>query len=71
MHSIVKIAVLAAFLGGCSAGPASFTSKKVEQANFANYKTFAFLPTNDTAYTKLISRQNLEPMLARQAVAVL
>ena len=59
------------WLAACSSGPATFSSEKVEQVDFSAYKTFAFLPTKDTAYTKLISRQKMEPMLGRQAVAIL
>ncbi|HEX3768828.1 MAG TPA: DUF4136 domain-containing protein [Puia sp.] len=45
-----------------------YQSEKTPGVDFKNYKTYAWLPTKDTSFTKLASKKNVELALA-QAVS--
>ena len=45
-----------------------YQSEKTPGVNFKNYKTYAWLPTKDTSFTKLADKKNVEFALA-QAVS--
>jgi hypothetical protein len=45
-----------------------YQSEKTPGVDFNNYKTYAWLPTKDTAFTTLASKKTVESALA-QAVA--
>ena len=51
--------------GSCYTPTANiYQSEKTKGVNFKNYKTYAWLHTNDTAYTKLASKQKVESALS-------
>jgi hypothetical protein len=45
-----------------------YKSEKTQGVNFKNYKTYAWLHTNDTAYTKLASKQKVESALSSAVI---
>jgi len=45
-----------------------YENKKTKGVDFSKYKTYAWLPTKDTAYTKLIDKKNLELHLAAAVI---
>src|SRR5580700_6202003 len=45
-----------------------YQSEKTKGVNFKNYKTYAWLHTNDTAYTKLASKQKVESALSSAVI---
>ena len=47
----------------CSSTSDLYKSEKLTENNFGNYKTYAFLPTTDTSYTKMIDRRPFERLL--------
>jgi hypothetical protein len=55
--------------GSCYTPTANlYQSEKTKGVNFKNYKTYAWLHTNDTAYTKLASKQKVESALSAAVV---
>lgn len=55
-------------LHACSPGPQLYNSEKLTDKDFRTYKTFAFSPTTDTAYTVMINKKQLEEDLAQAAI---
>ncbi len=45
-----------------------YQSEKTKGVDFKNYKTYAWLPTRDTAYTKLAEKQKVEAALAAAVI---
>jgi Domain of unknown function (DUF4136) len=45
-----------------------YKNEKTKGVDFSKYKTYAWLPTKDTAYTKLINKKNLELNLAAAVI---
>src|ERR1041385_5781867 len=68
---IVTTSLLVLFLWGCSSTSDLYKSEKLSNNSFTNYKTYAFMPTNDTAYTKIVDRKPFEKMLATAVKAQL
>jgi len=60
---IVVPVFCAVLIYSCSSTSDLYKSEKLSDNNFKNYKTYAFMPTNDTAYTKMIDRKPFERML--------
>ncbi|MBN9296445.1 MAG: DUF4136 domain-containing protein [Filimonas sp.] len=56
--------LIALFAMACSHAPKIFTSETTPSVNFSQYKTYAFIPTTDTGFTKLINRKAFERELA-------
>jgi Domain of unknown function (DUF4136) len=55
--------------GSCYTPTANlYQSEKTKGVNFKNYKTYAWLHTNDTAYTKLASKQKVESALSAAVI---
>jgi Domain of unknown function (DUF4136) len=67
LYSLLLILLLAA----CASGPQTFSSEAKNGVDFKKYKTYAFLPTKDTAYAKVIDRKELVASLTEQAFRVL
>lgn len=67
LHNIVTIIFFGFFLAiavwSCSPTSDLYKAEKLSDNNFSNYKAYAFMPTNDTAYTKMIDRKPFEKML--------
>jgi len=56
-------------LGSCYTPTANlYQSEKTKGVDFKNYKTYAWLHTNDTAYTKLASKQKVESALSAAVI---
>lgn len=68
MIRLVQTAVLAIFLAACSKPSVMFSSEKLITDGYANYKTYAFLPTSDTQYAKMVNRAALVPALKEEAM---
>ena len=63
--------LLSLYLVGCSSSAVNYTSEKAMDKGYNVYKTYAFLPTNDTNYSKLLNRQQLVPLLVTEASQIL
>jgi hypothetical protein len=56
-------------IGSCYSPTANlYQSEKTKGVNFKNYKTYAWLHTNDTAYTKLADKQKVESALSAAVI---
>jgi hypothetical protein len=51
-------------IAGCYSSSNVYKAEKTKDVDFKKYKTFAWLPTKDTAYTKFASKKNVENALA-------
>ncbi len=59
--------VFFALIGGlaaCKTSQFTYQSEKTKGVDYSKYKTYAFLPTRDTAFTKLVNKANVERNLA-------
>jgi hypothetical protein len=57
------------FLVSCYSPTANiYQSEKTKGVDFKNYKTYAWLRTKDTAYTKLASKESVESALAAAVI---
>jgi hypothetical protein len=52
----------------CSTTTDLYKSEKLSESSFKNYKTYAFVPTTDTTYTKMISRKQFEQLLGNEVI---
>lgn len=50
----------------CAKKAMVFSSEKMKDVQFDKYKTYAFLPTTDTSYAKLVNRKVLIPLMAAE-----
>ena len=55
----------------CSTTTDLYKAEKLSDNDFRNYKTYAFLPTTDTSYAKMIERRPFEHMLGSEVRAQL
>lgn len=55
-------------LAACNTSNNIYKAEKTKGVDFKNYKTYAWLPTKDTAYTKLVNKQNVERALANEVI---
>jgi hypothetical protein len=55
---------LLVLLYGCYGSNNIYKAEKTKGVEFKKYKTYAFSPTKDTAYTSMVNRKNLEINLA-------
>jgi Domain of unknown function (DUF4136) len=55
---------LALIATGCYSTEYAYQSEKTKGTDFSKYRTYAWLATKDTAYTKLVNKKNVEKMLA-------
>lgn len=68
MVKIFGVLIMAAtLLVSCAKPSVLFSSEKMMDSGYGAYKTYAFLPTTDTMYAKLINRQVLVPALVKEA----
>ncbi len=61
------VVVTAITLTACGSSNMNFSSEKMMDKGYGAYKTYAFLPTTDTNYAKLVNRQQLVPLLVDEA----
>jgi hypothetical protein len=67
---IVVIAVIAVltFVYSCSKPAYIAKTENLSTTGYSNYKTYAFLPTTDTAYTKMFDKKRLEALMSEAAI---
>jgi hypothetical protein len=71
MKLIAGLILLLTITGCASNSAIQFESEEMLESGYSTFKTYAFLPTNDTNYAKLINRQTFVPLLAHTAKAEL
>jgi hypothetical protein len=55
------------FICSCSSShDIQFSQEKMKDVDFKKYKTYAFLPTTDTQYAKLVNRTKLVPLMTTE-----
>jgi len=70
MKKLLAGLILIVALGGCASNTGlQFDSEEMLESGYSTFKTYAFLPTNDTNYAKLINRQTFVPLLVTTAKA--
>ncbi len=67
--SLLLCASMLAFVACFSPTANIYQSEKTPGVDFKNYKTYAWLPTKDTSFTKLASKKTVESALA-QSVSI-
>jgi hypothetical protein len=60
--------IIFAFIAGCKVSNNLYQSEKTKGTDFSKYKTYAWRATKDTAYTKLVSKKNVERALANEVI---
>src|SRR5258708_9860071 len=55
-------------LAACNTSSNLYQSEKTKGVDFKKYKTYAWLATKDTAYTKLANKKNVERALATEVI---
>jgi len=65
------LAAIVTCLCGCYGSSNIYKSEKTKGVDFTKYKTYAWLPTTDTNYTKILNRKSVERNLAVAVVAQL
>jgi len=50
--------LMALLFAACASGPKMYSSESLKGVDFSKYKTYAFLPTKDTSYSKIVDRKN-------------
>jgi hypothetical protein len=66
-NQLIFIGVIFAFVG-CYSSNNIYQSEKTKGVDYTKYKTYAWMPTKDTAYTKMINKKNFERNLATQVI---
>src|SRR5205085_8855903 len=64
----IVVSFFAASICRCSESSELFSSERLSDNDFRHYKTYAFSPANDTAYTKMINKQQFEQNLATEVI---
>jgi Domain of unknown function (DUF4136) len=65
------IGLMAFLFAACSSGPKMYSSESLKGVDFTKYKTYAFLPTKDTSYSKVVDRKKLVAALTEEGFRVL
>ena len=69
MKKNILILVTTLFIiSGCYESGNIYQSEKTKGVDFKKYKTYAWLPTKDTAYTRLVNQKNVESALAADVI---
>ena len=64
---LILFALIAA-LSGCYSTNILYQSEKTKGVEFSKYKTYAWLATKDTSYTKMVDRKKVERNLASAVI---
>jgi hypothetical protein len=64
----IPLLFIIVFVCGCAESSELFSSEKLSDNNFKDYKTYAFTRTGDTAYTKMINKKQFEHDLATEVI---
>lgn len=67
VYNLVFIITIAAFVYSCAA-PSDMYKTEDLVSSYSAYKTYAFLPTKDTAYTKMFNKKRLESLMSAAAI---
>jgi hypothetical protein len=66
------IVVFISFIAGCfPPTPNVYQAETTKGVDFKKYKTYAWLPTKDTAYTQLVDKRSVEKALANAVIVQL
>jgi hypothetical protein len=68
LPNYIAVFLFALLICSCSESSELFSSERLSDNDFRNYKTYAFSPTNDTAYTKMINKKQFEQTLAAEVI---
>lgn len=60
--------LIAACIYSCSTTAGLYNTEKLSPTGYSAYKTYAFLATKDTAYTKMFDKKRLEKLLSAAAI---
>jgi hypothetical protein len=55
-------------MNSCAKPEFLYESEKLSPNGYSQYKTYAFQPTTDTAFTKMFDKQNLQKLMSAAAV---
>jgi hypothetical protein len=66
-HLLATI-IIAAFVYSCSAPSDLYKTENLASTGYSAYKTYAFIPTKDTAYTKMFDKKRLESLMSAAAI---
>jgi hypothetical protein len=66
MRRLSGLFVLVVAIAACSKPAAMFSTEKLKPSGYNVYKTYAFVPTKDTQYARIINRQVLVPLLIEE-----
>jgi hypothetical protein len=61
-------AALLLILMACKTSIYTYQAEKTKGVDYSKYKTYAFIPSKDTAYSKFINKENVEKALAREVM---
>ena len=67
MILIAGMAVVAS-TAGCHSTSKMYSTETAPNIDFARYKTYAYFPTKDTAYTKMLNKRKVESALAAEVI---
>ena len=71
---IKKLAIyslLVILVAACSSGPSMYSSEKKNGVDFSKYKTYAFLPTKDTSFAKVVNKKKLVAAMTEEAFRIM
>jgi hypothetical protein len=66
-NKVSAMLAIMVLISACAKPTVLFSSEKMLDKGYDAYKTYAFLPTTDTQYAKMINRQILVPALVKEA----
>lgn len=64
----ILVSAVAIYLYSCAPALPGFTSERIGSNSFSTYKTYAFQPTNDTAFAAVYDKKRLEQLMSTAAV---
>jgi hypothetical protein len=71
MKLFISLSLFSLLVLSCGKPSVLYSSEKMSEKSFSEYKTYAFIPTTDTQYAKMINRQVLVPAMVKEARAVI
>lgn len=69
IYTFLGICAIAIIIASCS--HTNYPTERADNIDFSKYKTYAFLPPDDTSFAKLVNKDTLNKTLARIAAAEL
>ncbi len=68
---IIAFFCVAVLAMSCSQPSTLYSSETLQEGSFSKYKTYAFIPTTDTQYAKMMNRAAFVPALRGEAISLL